>query len=152
MIPRYTQPDMAAIWSDDNKFSTWLTVELAVLKVQESLGMVPAGTYEATAPKARFDGDRMAAIEAEVKHDVIAFVSCVAESVGEAGRWLHLGMTSSDLIDTAFALLIQQTGELLLKRLDSLIAAVKAKAQEHKYTVCRWAGPTASMRNPLPLA
>ena len=135
MIPRYTQPEMAAIWSDDNKFATWLKVELAVLQVQEGMGMVPAGTYDQVAPKASFNVDRMAVIEAEVKHDVIAFVSCVAESVGETGRWLHLGMTSSDLIDTAFALLIQQAGELLLHRLDALVYTIKAKATEHKYTV-----------------
>jgi adenylosuccinate lyase len=135
MIPRYTQPEMAALWSDHNKYTTWLQVELTVLQVQEGMGLVPAGTYEAVKAKATFDIDRMAQIEAEVKHDVIAFVSCVAENVGEAGRWLHLGMTSSDLIDTSFALLIQQAGQLILKRLDALIATLKAKATEHKMTV-----------------
>jgi adenylosuccinate lyase len=135
MIPRYTQPDMAAIWSEDNKFATWLKVELAVLEVQEGMGMVPPGTLAQITPKASFNVDRMAVIEAEVKHDVIAFVSCVAESVGEAGRWLHLGMTSSDLIDTAFALLIQQAGELLLHRLDALVYTLKIRAVDHKYTV-----------------
>jgi adenylosuccinate lyase len=135
MIPRYTQPDMAAIWADDNRFATWLKVELAVLEVQEQLGMVPEGTLSAVKPKASFNVARMADIEAEVKHDVIAFVSCVAESVGEAGRWLHLGMTSSDLIDTAFALLIQEAGALVLTRLNTLMQTLRAKATEHKYTV-----------------
>lgn len=136
MIPRYSRPEMTAFWSTENRFQTWLTVELTVLKVQEQMGMVPAGTYEAVKAKAAFDVDRIEAIEAEVKHDIIAFVTCVAEHVGEPGRYLHLGMTSSDLIDTAQSLMIQQAGQKILEGMIRLRDVLWARAQEHRQTLC----------------
>ncbi|MDX2084619.1 MAG: adenylosuccinate lyase [Candidatus Melainabacteria bacterium] len=139
MIERYTRPEMQAIWSQDAKFNTWLAVELAVLEVQEQLGVLPAdaqpGVASRVRQKAAFDVARIDAIELEVKHDVIAFLTSVAELVGEESRFVHLGMTSSDLIDTALALQIQQSGELLLAALDTLRATVFARAQEHRNTV-----------------
>jgi adenylosuccinate lyase len=135
MIERYTLPEMAAIWSVDNRFQTWLQVELTVMAVQESMGQVPAGTHATVKAKAQFDPARIDAIEAEVKHDVIAFLTNVSESVGEAGRWLHLGMTSSDLIDTAFALQIQSAGQLIQQSLSTYIQTIRQQAATHKHTV-----------------
>jgi adenylosuccinate lyase len=136
MIPRYSRPQMSALWTAENRFATWLKVELAVLQTQEMMGIVPAGVHDVVASKASFDVERIDALEAEVKHDIIAFVSCVAESVGEEGRFLHLGMTSSDLIDTAQSLMIQEAGQLVLAQLKTLRDVLWTRAYEHRYTLC----------------
>lgn len=135
MIERYTLPEMAELWTQDAKFQSWLDVELAVLAVHEDHGTVPAGVTDDVTGKAAFDIARIDEIELEVKHDVIAFLTSVAENVGDNSRYVHLGMTSSDLIDTALALQIAQSGELIQDKLDSLIGSVKNKAIEHKNTV-----------------
>src|SRR5579883_2696229 len=101
MIDRYSLPEMQHLWSLETKYDLWLKVELAVLQAQEELGYVPQGVTEQVRQKAGFQISRINEIEAEVKHDVIAFLTCVNEHVGENGRYVHLGMTSSDLIDTA---------------------------------------------------
>jgi adenylosuccinate lyase len=134
MIPRYSGPDMARIWSEDNKFATWLRVEIAATEVLAERGTVPREALEAIRSRARFDVARIEAIEREVQHDVIAFVSDVAESVGPEGRWLHYGLTSSDVVDTALSLLMKEACTLILEDVRGLAEAVRTRAQEHKHT------------------
>lgn len=134
MIERYTLPEMAALWTRQAVFETWLTVELAVLETQEQMKLVPAGVFADVKAKAAFNIERIDAIELEVRHDVIAFLTSVAEHVGENSRYVHMGMTSSDLIDTALSLQIQQAGRLIMDKLDAVLAAVKAKAVAHRDT------------------
>lgn len=133
MIERYTLPEMDSVWSLDNKYQTWLDVELAVVQVQERQGAIPSGVYDDVKAKAAFNIARIDEIELEVRHDVIAFLTNVAEFVGENSRYVHQGMTSSDMIDTALALQIQQAGQLLLTRLDTVRETMYQKAQEYKH-------------------
>ena len=134
MIPRYSRPEMARIWSDENRFGTWLQVEIAASEVLGEQGVVPAEALAVIKHKARFDVARIDAIEREVQHDVIAFVSNVAENVGPEGRWIHYGLTSSDVVDTALSILIRDACDLIRQDLDALMAAVKRRALEHKRT------------------
>ena len=134
MIERYTLKEMGSLWSDENKFRTWLIVEIAVCEAQAELGYIPAEAVETIKNKANFDIHRILEIEEEVKHDVIAFLTSVAEYVGEESRYIHLGMTSSDLLDTSTALLLKEAGEKLLKRVAKLIEALKEKAIKYKNT------------------
>src|SRR4030095_11481100 len=126
MIPRYSRPEMARIWSDQNRFATWLKVEIAATEVLAERGLVPPKALAAIKEKARFDVARIDAIEKEVQHDVIAFVSNVAENVGPEGRRLHYGLTSSDVVDTALARIMRDALDLIGKDVDALLAAVKA--------------------------
>ncbi len=135
MIERYTLPEMSALWTREAIFKTWLTVELAVLQVQEEMGLVPAGVCADVRSKARFDIARIDEIEAEVRHDVIAFLTNVGESVGENSRFVHMGLTSSDLLDTALSLQIQSAGVLVQDKLTQVIETVKQKALAHRDTV-----------------
>lgn len=135
MIERYTLPEMSALWTREAVFKTWLKVELAVLSVQEGMGLVPAGVTADVTAKASFDIARIDEIEAEVRHDVIAFLTSVAESVGENSRFVHMGMTSSDLIDTALSLQIQEAGVLIKEKLATLIETVREQALAHRDTV-----------------
>jgi len=125
---------MARIWSEENKFATWLRVEIAATEVLSERGVVPKEALEAIRSKARFDVARIDAIEREVQHDVIAFVSNVAENVGPEGRWVHWGLTSSDVVDTALALLMKEACGLILEDVRALADAVKKRAFEHKAT------------------
>jgi adenylosuccinate lyase len=134
VIDRYTRPEMAAIWSEEGRLGRWLDVELAVVDALAERGEVPAAAARALRAGARIDPARMRAIEAEVQHDVIAFFSAVAETVGDEGRYIHLGLTSSDVVDTAFALQLRDAAALLLKGLDGLRAAVKTQALRHRRT------------------
>jgi adenylosuccinate lyase len=134
MIERYSLPEMAQVWTQEEKFRTWLEVELAVVDVQETMGIIPQGVSQDVAQKANFDIDRIDTIELEVKHDVIAFLTSVAEFVGENSRYVHLGMTSSDLIDTALSLQIQKAGHLILKKLKGLKETIARRAFEHQNT------------------
>ncbi|HRI76135.1 MAG TPA: adenylosuccinate lyase [Alphaproteobacteria bacterium] len=136
MIPRFSRPDMSAIWTQENKYRTWLEVELVACEAQESLGVIPAGVTEKIRAKAGFNADRIDAIEREVKHDVIAFLTNVGEYVGEDARHIHLGMTSSDVLDTAFALQLRQASDMILAGLDRVLAALRRRALEHKNTLC----------------
>jgi adenylosuccinate lyase len=132
MIPRYSRPEMARLWSDENRFATWLEVEIAATEVLVARGTVPKEALAAIKAKARFDVARIEEIEKEVQHDVIAFVSCVAESVGPEGRWLHYGLTSSDVVDTALAILMRDACDLLRADVVDLMEAVKERAFRHK--------------------
>jgi adenylosuccinate lyase len=134
MIGRYTRPAMGALWSEEARLQRWLDVELALVDVLAERGEVPVDAARALRAGARVNVARMQAIEAEVKHDVIAFVSSVAEMVGDEGRWLHLGLTSSDVVDTAFALQLRDAADLLLTGLDRLRAAVREQAERHRRT------------------
>ena len=117
MIERYETPEMRRIWSDENRFRTWLAVELAVVRAWSEEGAVPPEALEQIEARADFDLDRIRQIEAVTQHDVIAFVSAVAEKIGEAGRYVHLGLTSSDVIDTASSLQLGEAADLLARRL-----------------------------------
>jgi len=134
MIPRYSRPEMARIWSDENRFATWLKVEIAATEALAEAGVVPATALAAIRSKARFDVARIEAIEKEVQHDVIAFVSDVAESIGPEGRWLHYGLTSSDVVDTALALLMREACDLVARDVGALMDAVRERAFQHRHT------------------
>ncbi|MBI4970312.1 MAG: adenylosuccinate lyase [Candidatus Omnitrophica bacterium] len=135
MIERYTRPEMARIWTDEAKLKTWLDVELAVLEVQAKYGIVPKDIPAKVKSKAKFDITRVLEIEKQVKHDVIAFLTNVSENVGPEARYVHFGMTSSDVLDTGLALQVKQATELLLSDIKKLIAVLGAKAREHKMTM-----------------
>ena len=134
MIPRYTHPEMGAVWSDQRKYEAWLEVELAATDALAAAGLVPVDDARTLRERAAFDIARIDEIELTTQHDVIAFTTAVAETVGPAARWLHFGLTSSDVLDTALALQMRQGCDLLLGDLDGLMAAVKARAIEHRRT------------------
>ncbi|MEH2392747.1 MAG: adenylosuccinate lyase [Nostoc sp.] len=135
MIERYTLPEMANLWSEAYKLKTWLQVEIAVCEAQAELGYIPSQAVEEIKAKADFDPKRVLEIEAVVRHDVIAFLTNVNEYVGDAGRYIHLGLTSSDVLDTALALQLVASLDILLQRLEDLIQVIRQKAQEHRHTV-----------------
>jgi adenylosuccinate lyase len=135
VIRRYTLPEMGALWTDQARFEQMLRVELAVARAQVGRGQVPADALEVIEARAQVDVNRIAEIEATTDHDVIAFVSQVAETVGPEGRYLHLGLTSSDVVDTALALQLRGAGELLLQDADRLIEVLATRAREHASTL-----------------
>lgn len=135
MIERYTRPDMGAIWSDQNRFSIWLEIEILACEAQAELGVIPAEAAKEIRAKAQFDVQRVLEIEEVTKHDVIAFTTNVAEYVGPAARYVHLGMTSSDVLDTALAVQLKQAGDLLLKDMQTLHDVLARRAKEFKYTL-----------------
>src|SRR5262245_1680690 len=135
MIERYTRPAMGRIWTEENTLAKWLEVELLACEALAARGEVPQGTVTRLRQRARVNVARMQEIEAQTKHDVIAFVSSVAETVGEEGRYLHLGLTSSDVIDTGFAVQLCEATDLLLADLDALLGVLKRLAQTYKHTV-----------------
>jgi len=134
MIDRYTRPAMAAVWTEERRLGHWLEIELTLVDVLSERGEVPREAARTLRANAKVNVRRMQEIEAEVKHDVIAFVSSVSEALGDEGRFLHLGFTSSDVVDTAFALQLGDAADELLRSLDGLRGAVRAKALEHKHT------------------
>jgi adenylosuccinate lyase len=134
MIARYTRPEMGAIWSEQRRFETWLEVELAATDALAAAGVVPADDAKALRERASFDVARINEIEETTQHDVIAFTTAVAERAGAPARWLHFGLTSSDVIDTAQALQIRQACDLILADLDALTKAVRDRAMEHRRT------------------
>jgi adenylosuccinate lyase len=134
LISRYTRPEMGRIWSDENKFRTWLEVEIAASETLAEAGMVPKSAAKAIRTKGDFDLERIQQIEAEVKHDVIAFTTSVAEKVGPESRWLHYGLTSNDVVDTAQALLVKQASAVISDDLKRLIEVLKRRAFEFQHT------------------
>ena len=135
MIERYTLPAMGDLWTTEAKLKTWLQVELAVCEAQAELGYIPESALEEIKAKADFDPQRVLEIEKEVRHDVIAFLTNVNEYVGEAGRYIHLGLTSSDVLDTGIALQLVASLNLILEEIESLAQAIRYQAQQHRYTV-----------------
>lgn len=136
MIERYSREEMAKIWDLNSKFNYYLQVELAVCDAYAELGTISKEAAEEIRKKATFSVERIDEIEREVRHDVIAFLTCVNESLGDLGRYVHVGMTSSDVIDTAFALQIQDSGRIILEDLNRTISTLKGLAQKHKDTIC----------------
>ncbi len=134
MIPRYTHPDMGSIWSDQRRYETWLAVETAAADAMAELGIIPAQAARDIRDRGAFDIARIEEIEAETKHDVIAFTTAVAEHVGESARWLHFGLTSSDVLDTALAVQLRQACDLVLSDIDALLDALRRRATEHRRT------------------
>jgi adenylosuccinate lyase len=135
MIDRYTTREMRAIWDPQNKTQRWLDVEIAVCEGLEHYGFIPAGTTQAIRAKAAFDLDRIAELERETRHDVMAFVKNVQEHLGEEGRFLHYGITSYDVVDTALSLLLRESADLILQRVDALREVIRRRAREHKETL-----------------
>ncbi|MEB3336544.1 MAG: adenylosuccinate lyase [Leptolyngbyaceae bacterium] len=135
MIERYTLPEMGNLWSETYKLKTWLQVEIAVCEAQADLGYIPSEAVEEIKAKANFDPQRVLEIEAEVRHDMIAFLTNVNEYVGDAGRYIHLGLTSSDVLDTALALQLIASLDVLQGQLEALIQAIRYQAQQHRTTV-----------------
>lgn len=135
MIPRYSRPEMTAIWSPETRFSIWLEIETLAAEAMAELGQIPAEAARAIRERGAFDVARIDAIEREVKHDVIAFLTSVAEHVGPEARFMHLGMTSSDVLDTCLAVQLQRASDLLLAGVDRLLAALKRRAEEHRRTL-----------------
>ncbi|HKT25312.1 MAG TPA: adenylosuccinate lyase [Terriglobales bacterium] len=134
MIPRYTRPEMGRIWSDENKFRMWLRVEIAATETLAEAGMVPQAAAKAIRERGDFELSRIQALEAEVKHDVIAFTTAVAEKVGSDARWLHFGLTSNDVVDTAQALQIHEASLIIRNDLEALKTVLKCRAFEFQHT------------------
>ncbi|MDR1452890.1 MAG: adenylosuccinate lyase [Candidatus Margulisbacteria bacterium] len=135
MIERYSLPVMQAVWEPENKFRQWLNIELAACEANHKLGLIPKKDWQTIKTKARFDVRRIDEIEKETNHDVIAFLTNVAENVGPASRFIHLGLTSSDIGDTAACLLLKQSAEILEKDLEALLQALKIQALKYKDTI-----------------
>ncbi len=136
MIPRYSRPEMAAIWEPENRFRIWFEIEAHACDAMAALGLIPKAAARAIWKKGKFEVARIDAIEREVMHDVIAFLTNLAEHIGEPARFLHQGMTSSDVLDTCLAVQLAQASDILRADLDRLLAALKRRAYEHKTTVC----------------
>lgn len=136
MISRFLRPEMDAIWESWNKFNAWLNIELLVCEAQVGLGLVPKEAPERIRQNAIFDVERIDEIELQLRHDFLSFLAAIGESVGEDARYIHLGLTSSDVIDTGFSLQLRQAGELLLTGIDRLLAALKRQVMEHRKTIC----------------
>ena len=134
LIPRYTLPEMASIWEPKNKFKIWLKIEIFACEALAKRGEIPKSALKDIQEKSDFEVERIDEIEREVKHDVIAFLTCVAEYVGDSARFMHLGMTSSDVLDTALAVQLKQASTLILKELKAFQEALKAQALKHKMT------------------
>src|SRR5688500_9267161 len=134
MIERYTLPEMGAIWSQQNKFQKWLDVEIAVCEVHAEDGTIPAEAVDEIKAKAAFTIERIREIEKTTDHDVIAFTTNLAENIGPASRFVHYGLTSSDVVDTANALLLMESCDVLLSRIDAMLPVLKRRALEFKET------------------
>lgn len=136
MVPRYSRKKMVEIWSDVSKYSIWLDIEIHALEGMEKVGIVPVGTAKIVKEKAKFDSKRIDEIEAEIKHDVLAFLTNISESVGPEARFIHQGMTSSDVLDTCLNIQLKRAGELLLNDMDLLLSSIKSQALKYKKTIC----------------
>jgi adenylosuccinate lyase len=136
MIPRYSRKEMTSIWEEENKFNIWVDIEVAALEAMEKLKIVPEGTSAKVKEKASFDINRINEIEKEIKHDVLAFLTNLSENIGPESRFIHQGMTSSDVLDTCLSLQLKESGELLMEGLEKLLNALKVKAIDHKLTLC----------------
>ncbi|MEH7451781.1 adenylosuccinate lyase [Gottfriedia acidiceleris] len=135
MIERYSRPEMAAIWTEENKFKAWLEVEILACEAWAELGDIPKEDVKVLREKASFDINRIYEIEKETRHDVVAFTRAVSETLGDERKWVHYGLTSTDVVDTALSYLLRQANDILLKDLENFIGILETKAKEHKYTV-----------------
>jgi len=135
MIQRYSRPEMAAIWTEENKFKAWLEVEILACEAWSELGHIPQEDVKKLREKAGFNIDRIYEIEQETRHDVVAFTRAVSETLGEEKKWVHYGLTSTDVVDTALSYLLLQANQIIRKDLENFIEILSNKAKEHKYTV-----------------
>ena len=136
MIKRYSRKELTDIWSEENKYKIWLDVEIAAAQAMEKLGQIPKGVSSIVRKKARINVKRIHQIESKVKHDVIAFLTSVTEKAGIKARYLHLGMTSSDVVDTSFNIQLVQSGKIILKDIDQILKVLKKQAKKYKFTPC----------------
>ncbi len=136
MIDRYSRKELRAIWSEENKYKIWLDIEIAAAQAMEKYKIIPRGVSSAVKKKAKIKVKRIHDIETKVKHDVIAFLTSITEQVGVNARYLHQGMTSSDVLDTAFNIQLKQSGEILLKDIDKILSILKRQAKKYKFTPC----------------
>ncbi len=136
MISRYSRKELVSIWSEENKYKIWLDVEIAAAQAMERLGQIPKGVSSVVRKKARVNVKRIHQIEAQVKHDVIAFLTSVTEKAGIKARYLHQGMTSSDVLDTSFNIQLVQSGKIILKDLDNILKVLKRQSKKYKFTPC----------------
>ena len=136
MIERYTRKEIKSIWEDFNRYSIWLDIELAAAEAMEKLKIIPKGVVRKIKSKAKINPKRILQIENKVKHDIIAFLTSITEKAGKEARYLHKGMTSSDVLDTCFNLQLKQSGNILLKDIDELLKSIKKQALKHKFTLC----------------
>ena len=134
MIPRYSRPEMTRIWEPENRFRIWFEIEAHACDAQAELGVIPKEAAEAVWKRAKWEIDRIDEIERETKHDVIAFLTNLAEHVGPEARFVHQGMTSSDVLDTCFNVQLVRAADILLRDMDALLAALERRAREHKMT------------------
>jgi adenylosuccinate lyase len=135
MIARYTRPEMAELWSEEAQFDAWLEVEIAAAAAWSRLGVIPAGDVEKIREKASFDVARIHEIEETTRHDVVAFTRAVSESLGEERKWVHYGLTSSDVVDTAWSVRLKKANALILKEIDRMIEVLARRANEHRHTL-----------------
>ena len=136
MIDRYSRKELTDIWSEENKYKIWLNVEIAAAQSMEKLGLIPRGVSSVVRKRYRINVKRIHEIEKKVKHDVIAFLTSITEKSGMKARYLHLGMTSSDVLDTSFNIQLVQSGKIILKDIDKLLEVIKKKAKKYKFTPC----------------
>jgi len=136
MIERYSRKELNHIWDDKNKYTLWLKIELAAAEAMEKLKLIPKGTAKKVNSKSKINPKRILDIEKNVKHDVIAFLTSITEQAGDEAKYLHKGMTSSDVLDTCFNLQLKQSGEILIKDIDQLLSSIKKQAVKHKFTLC----------------
>ena len=136
MIERYSRTEIKSIWEDYNRYSIWLEIELAAAEAMEKLKIIPKGVVKKVRAKAKINPKRILQIEEKVKHDIIAFLTSITEKVGKEAKYLHKGMTSSDVLDTCFNLQLKQSGEILLKNIEQLLLSIKKQALKHKFTLC----------------
>ena len=136
MIPRYSRPEMTKIWSTESRFQTWLDIERYACEAQEKLGVIPKGVAKQIIKKGKFEIKKIDEIEKEVKHDVIAFLTNVAEHVGPKSRFIHQGMTSSDVLDTCFNIQLKNASKILDQGLTKLLKALKKRALSSKNMIC----------------
>ena len=136
MIERYSREEIKKIWQDQNRYKIWLEIELAAAQAMEKFKIIPKGVYKKVKSKSKIDVNKILKIEGKVRHDVIAFLSSIMERSGKEGRFLHKGMTSSDVLDTCFNLQLKQSGEIILKGIEDLLKSIKKQSIKHKFTLC----------------
>ena len=136
MIERYSRQEIKKIWHDQNRYKIWLEIELAAAQAMEKYKIIPRGVYKKVKSKSKIDVKKILKIEGKVRHDVIAFLSSIMERSGKEGRFLHKGMTSSDVLDTCFNLQLKQSGEIILKGMEDLLKSIKKQSIKHKFTLC----------------
>ena len=136
MISRYSRKELVSIWSEENKYKIWLDVEIAAAEAMEKYKIIPKGVASLVKRKGKIKVKRIHDIEAKVKHDVIAFLTSITEQAGLKARYLHQGMTSSDVLDTCFNLQLKQSGHIILKDINNLLVSIKRQAIKHKFTLC----------------